>query len=207
MRTRRRRDPRTRRDLEVGRSVYTPRGLKIHRYRDHLRVTDMTNAGKRGKRVHELVVNPMYTLREYQSERVLRQAYAAIAPLGYAEARQKLARLASEYKLFRIEESSRRGVDVEPMATAIALKHAYNGSTVEIRATPYEFLVRHSQRIHAPGKTAHGFLQDTSYWQASKQDGARFYAWARQHLSRLSRITMPELRAVWDSLGVRYDSH
>ena len=34
--------------------VFTPQNLKIHRYRESVEITDMTNAGKRGKKVQQL---------------------------------------------------------------------------------------------------------------------------------------------------------
>jgi hypothetical protein len=197
-----------RRALEVGRGVFTEENLKIHRYRDHLRITDMTFAGKRGKTVKSLVVNPQY-LQDALANKVLDQAVKAIEGKNYAQAKAKLEELADKYPgLLKLEEATARGVDVEPMGTPIDLEKKFpDGTIISINSTPHEFLVKNSVVMRAPGKPADGFRQDTLYSNVKKQDGVIFYAWAKDNVSKLANMTMDDLRKTWDSLGVQYDYH
>lgn len=194
--------------LEVGRGVFTEENLKIHRYADHLRITDMTFAGKRGKTVKSLVVSPKY-LKEDLAQRVLQQAVKAIEGKNYAQAKAKLEDLTDQYPgLMTLTEGSARGVDVEPMGTPIDLEKKFpDGAIISINSTPHEFLVKNSVVMRAPGKPADGFRQDTLYSNRKKQDGVIFYAWAKDNVSKLANMTIHDLTKLWDSLGVGYDYH
>ena len=195
--------------LEEGRSVFTEENLKIHRYRDHLRITDMTFAGKRGKTVKTLVVEPEYSVKPDLADRVLKQAVTSIVGKNYAQAKAKLDELLDKYpQLLKLSESTARGVDVEPMGTPIELERKFDdGSSLEIKATPHSFLVNHSAMMRNLHADKPGFKQDTLYSERSKKDGIVFYAWAKDNISKLAKMTIMELRETWDKLGVGYDYH
>lgn len=194
-------------NLEVGRGIFTQENLKIHRFRDHIRITDMTFAGKRGKVVKSLAI-VQENLREDNTERVLQQAISSIQGMDYSQAKTKLETISEKYPgLFRLSESSQRGVDVEPMGTPVELERKFpNGTILRIKSTPHEFHVTNSVPLGgSSGKP--GFRQDTSYWGRSKKDGVVFFAWAKDNLSKLSKMTILELMELWHSLGVSFDQH
>lgn len=189
--------------LDAGRSTFTEGGLKIHRYSDNLQITDMANAGKRGKKVRQLYVGTGY-LPDAENDKILKDAVTQIIHMSYDNAKLHLEKMPG----LRVEEKELRGVDVEPMGTTINLEKKFpNGGEVRIQASPHSFQVVDSQPINSPGKPAHGFHQDTSYWPSKKQDAIIFYGWLKENTSKAGNMTMSELREVWHHLGVRYDSH
>jgi len=186
--------------LGPGESFFTG-SLKLHRFSDSLRITDMRNAGKRGKKVHDLVVVP----KTRDGGAVLQQISEAILDMDYDRAKAYLASLSSDVEL---HETELRGVDVEPVSTTFRLSKTFDdGSIVGIDASPHRFQVTHSTLISAPGKAAHGYRQNTNYWQVRKKDAQLFYSWLKEHLHAAGQMTMQELRKLWDEIGVKFDSH
>jgi hypothetical protein len=168
----------------------------------------MTNAGKRGKKVQELTLVPN-THDDALSEKIIKHAVSIIIPLSYDSAKSYLQGVQSSEKtsnLFGLSERLLRGVDVEPMGTKIELEKKFpDGTIVSVTASHHEFHVKHSQLIS--GKDFASFRQDTLYWSVGKLDGAIFYAWLKDNLSKAANMTMAELERVWQTLGVSYDSH
>jgi hypothetical protein len=189
--------------LGVGHGVFTNR-LKLHRFSDSLRVTDLTNAGKRGKKVREMTVEAG-TLDSARTDEILRRAAEHILDMDYDQAK---AALTAPSKKLQVHERELRGIDVEPSATTFRLSKTFpDGTILSIESSPYAFQVRNSTVISAPGKAAHGLRQDTSYWPRRKKDGQIFYDWLKTHLHAGGHMTMSELRHLWDELGVQYDYH
>lgn len=192
--------------LDKGRSMFNDKNLKLHRWSDSLEVTDMTNAGKRGKAVSIVHVRIPYDVRN--GDKVLDQCVNSVKDMNFDQAKAKLKDLQEKYKLFKLEEKTARGVDIEPAGTKIELAKTFpDGKTIRIEATPQSFMVKSSFPISAPGKPAHGMMQDTLYTPLDKKSGAVFYAWLKDNMSKAGSMTIDELRKTWDSLGVRWDSH
>ena len=186
--------------LGVGQSFFT-KHLKLHRYSDSLRITDMQNAGKRGKKVRELTVMAK-TRNEAAIDSLLKQAAESILDMDFSQAKRHL-----EGDPFELHERELRGIDVEPVGTTFLLSRTLpDGSIVAIDASPHTFLVRSSTLISAPNKAAHGLRQDTLYGPKSKKDGQVFYDWIKANLAKAGRMTIRELIKLWDALGVSYDS-
>ncbi len=195
-------------NLDVGRGVFTDHHLKLHRYRGSVEVTDMENAGKRGKRVRQLIiVAPL--MKDAESDAFLKGVTTDILPLSYDAAKKHLEGLLDQSpKAFELHERQMRGVDVEPEGTTIHLENKEpDGRILTIDASPHKFNVKDSAVIDAPGKAAHGFRQDTLYWSDNKKDGILFYGWLKANMSRAGKMNIFDLRKVWSELGVRYDSH
>jgi len=193
--------------LDIGRGVFTE-NLKIHRFSDSVRVTDMVNAGKRGKKVRELAIIAGYH-NDALKDKILKQAITSIVHMNYDQAKAHLEKIGDTHPgLFTLSETSMRGIDVEPMGTAFNLEKKFpDGEVIAIKASPHEFLVKDSKPIRAEGKPAHGMMQDTLYWNRGKESGIVFYAWMKENLSLAGNMNILELMKVWDSLGVRFDSH
>lgn len=200
-------------DVDIGRSVFTPANLKIHRYRESVEITDMTNAGKRAKKVQRMHVTVGHMAPEMVNV-ALKNLTSDIIHMNYAQVKAHVERIITEQKAqnihdgFRIDESTLRGVDVEPMGTTIEVQNKFpDGAWLRITTSPQNFHVTDSAVISAPGKAADGFHQDTSYWPVKKDDGAVFYVWAKNNLGKLHGMGIQDLIRVWNTLGVRYNSH
>jgi hypothetical protein len=199
--------------VDVGRTVFTPQNLKIHRYSESVEITDMTNAGKRGKKVEQMHV----TVGHMASELVdgtIKSLTTDILHMNYGQVKAHVEQIMHQQKAqgihdgFRLSEVTLRGVDVEPMGTTIEITNKFpDGGYLEIETSPHDFRVKDSTPIHAPGKPAHGLHQDTSYWPVKKPDGIAFYGWAKDNLSKLHGINIQQLINIWNQLGVHYDSH
>ncbi len=199
--------------LELGRETFTPQGLKFHHWHGSLSITDMTNAGKRGKKVRELRLIPD-THDDDLAIRIIQQGVNSTLHMNYDQAKAHLEQIQAKYPgaggrgIFKLDEQTYRGVDVEPMGTKLELTNKFpDGAWLRISASPQDFHVTDSAVISAPGKPAHGFHQDTSYWPVKKQDGAVFYTWLKENLSKAAHMTIQDLRKVWDEIGVRWNSH
>lgn len=199
--------------VEIGRTVFTPQNLKIHRYNDSVEVTDMTNAGKRGKKVQVMHINVGHMAREMANvamtnltTEILHMNYGQVkAHVEHIMAKQKAENI---YDGFRIDEVTQRGIDIEPMGTKLEVVNKFpNGAWLRINASPHEFHVTDSAVISAPNAAADGFHQDTNYWPVKKQDGILFYGWMKDNLSKVHAMTIQDLTQTWHALGVRYNSH
>lgn len=195
--------------LDIGRGTFTEH-LKLHRFHGSLRITDMENAGKRGKKVRELTVIAK-TNDDALEDKILKQAASSILHMKYDQAKSHLESILERDdhgSLFELHEVVYRGVDVEPMGTTLQLEKKFpDGSIVKIESSPHDFMVKSSTPINAPNKPAHGMYQDTSYWPAKKQDGIIFYGWLKDNLAAAGNMTIQDLFKVWADLGVRYNSH
>ena len=199
--------------LEVGGDFFTEH-LKLHHFHGSLTITDMTNAGKRGKKVRTLTMVPNSHGNDELAGKVIKHAVNSILHMTYDHAKAALEKVLQDQQgrgqvnLFELHETAVRGIDVEPMGITIKLEKKFpNGTIVSIHASPHEFRVTNSVVISAPGKTADGFRQDTNYWSVGKKDGILFYGWITDNLSHVANMTILDLQKVWDSLGARYDSH
>lgn len=197
--------------LGVGRSFFTQKNLKLHHYRGVLVVTDMTNAGKRGKVVRKLNVSTSRLQEDALSEKVLSQAAESILNFDYDQAKNHLEdvlKREGHESLFTLSESTEKGVDVEPMGTTLKLEKKFPDETiVRIQSSPHEFRVTNSQVMSAPGKAMDGMRQDTAYYGRGKKDGILFYGWLKDNLSKAANMTIYDLIKVWRELGISYDQH
>ena len=79
-------------DVEVGRGIFTPQNLKIHRYRESVEVTDMTNAGKRGKKVSVMHVS-VGSMASNMVDVALKNLTSEILHMNYAAAKNHVEKV------------------------------------------------------------------------------------------------------------------
>jgi len=178
--------------------------VRIHRYRGSFRITDLTNAGKRGKKVRELAVG--YRLLSDDDPKYDNLAKLLPHAGSYDEILRLFKDLKSddEGKDIWFQEVTLRGIDVNPGGTTKI--HLTTNQGLEITAEPQEFLVKRTVEHKSPSGGS-GFKQDTLYYSKSKKDAAPFYNWLKANLSEANKMGILELSALWDDLGVRYDFH
>lgn len=200
--------------IELGRTVEIG-SVRIHRYMDSFQVTDLTNAGKRGKRARVASLGATYA---YKGDRAAWMVSMGKA-LSCCESYDEIARLVSDILVdapgeIRFSEREARGVDVEPAGVQtieIAVGDAEQGMRIKASAT--DFSVMSHWRGSLPDGTR-GHRQDTGYYP-SGHCGKRvkaasckaFFGWLRANLSTVQGMTIGDLCRVWDGIGVRYTSH
>ena len=199
--------------LEVGRSFQNEK-IRVHRYRDQLRVWDITNAGKRGKKVPELTV---LLTRNYEGDPddwFKRQTAELIEtyskrPDPYGAFKALLRDLQVDFpEDINLHEEQLRGVDVEPYGEIFEFNIPLdNKSSLRVEASPNSFLVVNHAWVTREG-TDKGFFHDTSYRPVKVTDARAFYAWLKDNASKLKSFdNMDEFRDLWKTLNVQYDYH
>jgi hypothetical protein len=195
--------------IELGKTVELGT-VRIHRFADHFRVTDLTNAGKRGKRVAVAAFAPTYAYKGDRSEWMHNMAAALLHCSSFRAAQSLASDLLVDFPgELRFDVREERGVDVEPAGAQTLTIKTSNG--LEIKASERDFQVC-SRQFHGVTATRPGVAHDTLYWPAGTKTVARagaasFFAWLSANLSTVEAMTIGELRSQWEALGVRYDFH
>jgi hypothetical protein len=194
--------------------------VRIHRYADSLQITDLANAGKRGKTVKVLDVSPSFMSSTKNEEWIDGAArtmiglgsYDAIKSFAEEAARNLLAEAVNLPSKIRLSETERRGVDVNAAGTE---KIQISSPYVEITALPDSFSLLRPRRVGRADLAEGTFLagrggayyEETMYREAGKRDADLFYAWLKQNRAQAQRMTLNDFKVLWNELGVQYDSH
>ena len=186
--------------------------VRVHRYRGSFQVTDLTNAGKRGKQVMVMSLSPSFTFPGKPEDWMESMSKALSDYPSYDRIKAFIKDILHDYPgEINVYEKPVRGVDVNPGGTEkINIKTPHG---VEITALPSDFLVRSTvalreKRPWEPANDVPGqSFQDTLYAEVSKKDAAVFYNWLKANRSEAQRMSIEDLRKLWGDLGVRYDYH
>lgn len=190
--------------IDIGRTVNIG-NVRIHRYREQFQITDLTNAGRRGKKAR--IVN--VTLG-YGSQVPAAEHETWFDTLGKALVNQTSFEGVMNY-LRHVKESDPyldlsyrdvRGIDVEPTGPSISIK---TNTGLVIEASPNEGHVLNKQPLTHPATGKPNGYQDTNYYTRGRESAAIFFTWLRSNLSKANNLDMNELREVWNQLGVVYD--
>jgi hypothetical protein len=189
--------------------------VRIHRYADHFQVTDLTFAGKRGKKVRLMNISPTYAYKGDKSGWMDRVGDAMSDYRSYDQVKGFIKDMLADFPgEISINEYETRGVDVNPGGSERISIKTPNG--IEINALPDNFGLVFSYDIPDPedpdrpandsaGKSYRG--QDTLYYPKSKKDAAVFYNWLKANRAEVQKMTIQDFRKLWDTLGVRFDYH
>lgn len=180
--------------------------VRIHRYNDSFHIWDLTNAGKRGKRVNMMVVQPA-GYRANSSDWMDQQSkYIVLNARSYDSIKSYLAELGADQ--VTVSESQERGIDILPGdVKEIKLRWKVGEELLDMKASPLEFLISSSRPL--PGTTGGpGQRMATAYWPVKKADANLFYGWLRDNEAKVQTMTIQDIiREVWHKLGVNFDSH
>lgn len=180
--------------------------IRIHRYRDHFKVTDLTNAGKRGKKVKVFTAGPSYSYKGNHDEWMERLSKEISSYRTYDRAWAFFNGLLKDApREINLNEYVERGVDVLPGGT-----RKFNFKTpkdVEVMADPKDFTVINRWPLTDKDGKPTGQFHDTSYFPVNKKDALPFYAWLSANESKAKRMGIDEFRKLWREIGVRYDYH
>lgn len=183
---------------------------RIHRYADHFQVTDLTNAGKRGKKVRVMNLSPTYQYQGKPGDWMDRMSKVLPDYPSYDKIRALIADLLHDFPgEIDMREYEVRGVDVNPGGTEkIELANA-NG--IRVTALPDNFTLVSSWKLNkdAPANDSGAVenVQDTLYYPASKKDAKVFYNWLKANRPEAQKMTIDDFRKLWQSIGVKYDYH
>lgn len=184
--------------------------VRIHRYRDHFKVTDITNAGKRGKKCRAMTIGVVGYYYKGDPEAWMENMSKVLVDYKSYDKVKNLVKDLQEQFPHEIElnEYEERGVDVEPTGDKITIKSkGTDGSVLEVEAKSTEFRVLSKAPLtHSKTGDAIGF-QDTNYYSRDKAGAGSFYVWLQTNLSKVNSMTIGDLRSLWNDMDVKYDYH
>lgn len=191
--------------IEVGRTVNIG-DFRIHRYSEMFQITDLTNAGKRGKKVKILSVTLGHGSKVPHSEHETwfdELGKALVNQTSFDRVRAYLNHVKEGEPYLNWDTREVRGIDVEPTGNKITLK---TNTGLLVEAAPNEFRVLNKVPLIDKEGKQFGF-QDTNYYSKGKESAGVFFTWLQGNLSKVNTLSMNGLREVWDQLDIKWDSH
>lgn len=183
--------------------TYERGDLRIHRYMGSFRVTDVTNAGKRGKKVRQMSIGLSLT----KDHDPWYDNMAKMLPHmdSYDEVKRTIKDLQQQFpNEIWLEEQELRGIDVNPGGTTPIELTTNEG--LKIYADPLSFRVTRTVEFENKDKT-NRFKQDTTYYSVARKDAGPFYNWVKANLSEANKLDIEKFRKLCDDLKIRYDFH
>lgn len=173
--------------------------LRAHRYRDHVVLWDLTNAGKRGRKVARLTVTVTYSLNATAKDNVLEQLAVMIEGLrSFGVAASALGEYAmSNPHTLDLTSTEERGVDVQPAGVQ---KLVINTAKLSLEADPQDFTVRCKLDEHNEPTL-------TTPVKASRTAASAFYRWASENQDRITAMTYREVLQELMQLGIRFHDY
>ena len=188
--------------------------VRIHRYRDLFVATDLTNAGKRGKKVKEATIQLSYGVNKDRGQWMDSMSKAISDQRSYQEVISLVKDLLVDYPgEIDLTESEKKGVDVDPaglVEISIKTTPAKDGSYLEITSKPTDWRVKAVGFVDLPDDPP--IRMDTLYYPAGGKRSVKvgagiFNVWLRENLSKANKMTILDLKRVWRDLKVEYDYH
>jgi hypothetical protein len=170
---------------------------RIHRYSNSIVITDLANAGKRGKKVDSWVVMSRSGLNNDLPLESMAMEYILWAKRGVDGAKMK-AVIDEEQEAFgdtmTVYIRQERGVDVMPGGfEPFQLKT----NKIFVEVTPRDFTVKNLSDVN----------NDPTCIPASKgglKSIPTFYAWVKDNEAKLKGMDYGQVLSVMDNLGVKY---
>ena len=171
---------------------------RAHRYDTHIEITDLRNAGKRGKTCPRFFIsNPGYNTRGENLDPVAPFVLSAV--MADVSAETMWTTLADVGQLgLDLRRTEERGCDVDREPTL-----TIDGADARGTFTVREFYVTFSATLTRP-RDGSTFRHDTHLHGASRKDAAKAYAWAREHIGDLPRMSIQDFRAAMGKIGVQF---
>jgi hypothetical protein len=179
------------RTIQVG-TTQEVGSVRFHLYMGSLHATDLTNAGKRGKRVEKAVI--MHRYRDQDS--ILQDIFTFAAGKNFAQVVAVFQDYAENYPILEVHHRERRGVDVRPSDMEV-LK--VNGDFVSVRVDHESYTVRDKvDRNNEPTciPAANG-----------KRDVAVFYRWVMDNRQKVERMKYREVLEEMRKMGIKYHDY
>lgn len=171
--------------------------MHLHRYRDQIQVTDLTFAGKRGKRVDRFSVHDL----DFAHGGWAHDLVEAIEKASSYKAALALAKeMLEDYEgpgRPSVSEITLRGIDIPP---ADLKPVTLNGKHVWIKATPVDFIVRDKDDQNNMPTCIPAI-------RGGKKSIPVFYRWLLEHENHLDKMTFHEVTKAMGDAGIDYHSY
>lgn len=191
--------------LAFGGWVVVVGNIRIQRWNNSIKVWDLTNAGKRGKKVDGLSIWTKRNLPFEDERAFIGRLYERLQETHtLSEATADIKDYMEQYPdSLNLETFKERGIDVQPGgATSLRLT---TSTGCRIEATPLEWSLIHTEDFRGPkGNT---FQQDTIYTNDGRKSAQLFYNWLLGNTNKISKMTIQDFRELWTDLGIDYDYH
>lgn len=178
--------------LNVG-ETFENEHYRIHRYADSIKVMDLTNAGKRGKKVDAVTLYDFPRLSPVES--------TAMGYILWAKRNSPFSKMLEQAKEdaeilgCKIEVSAYRGVDVMPAGVKPV---EINGEHVYVEASPLRFIVRDKDdRNNEP----------TCIPRGNKKSLPVFYRWVKDNESRIRGMLFRDVLKEMEALGMDFHQY
>lgn len=173
--------------------------VRIHRFRPSIKVWDLTNAGKRGKKVRVLGIVVGHAMAfDNEEEAIGRLAGLIEMQQDYDSILGTIKDYLKDYpKDFTMHESEERGVDVMPAGFKPI---EINGDKVEVKVTLREFTVTNLEdQANLPKcvPTINGGLKEIP----------SFYRWVQDNTSKVRSMSYQEVQKAMKTLGLDYHEY
>jgi len=171
--------------------------MRIHRYRDHYVVWDLTHAGQRGKKVRRLSLLPKMT-----SQKADEMLQNWDKTLQHMESFDQVLRLFRDIQQdfpddFTIDVQELRGIDVMPAGTGpIKTKTPF----VEIEASPRDFTI--SDLIDTDNRP-----KCIPVSKGGQKSIAAFYRWVQDHGADIPHMHYRDILEALRSEGIQYHDY
>ncbi len=195
--------PKTAKVPSMGETVDSGK-VRIHRYRDSTHITDLTNAGKRGKKCQLLVITPPHRA-DYEGEEDFGNLLAGF--LGNVDSMNAVEVALDAFMEKHPEDAEGmgvrksedlRGVDVMPAGFAPI---RVRGKFVDVRVEGKDFQVSSVLDENINGTTC----------IPGMKGGAKtipaFYRWVKDNQAGILSMTFADMLAVMHTLGVQYHQY
>lgn len=194
--------------------------LRIHRFMDSVRIWDLTNAGKRAKRVDVAVVYDLDYIKgndiatawfeQWLSKTVAGSTFDQAVD-GIKQFMEKLERIGA-YPMPKFNQSQVKGIDVDP-PQSVMKKVEYNvvdtpGLTLTVFATPSRVAIREVTFIlNKEGKRG-TYLHDVTVGNTeNRKEKLALYSWVVMNESRLKQAqNLVGVKEMLKADGVPYDT-
>jgi hypothetical protein len=188
--------------LKVGETIENDK-LRIHRYRTVIQVTDLTNAGKRGKKVDRF---SLFRLEPYEKYPDLMKKIEFLGKeKDYKSALTKTKKALEEIKqevikrklsipLISFDEYTYKGVDIKPAGfKPIKVK----GKGVLIEADYDSFMVKNTDDIYNEETCIPAI-------RGKKTSINQFYRWLKDNQNKVKSMNFSDVTKEMDNAGINY---
>ena len=172
--------------------------VRIHRYSDNFTITDLTFAGKRGKKVQVMSISPSYYYKGKPEDWMENMSKALVEYRKYDQVKAFIKDLLHDFPgEINIEERSERGVDVTP--GGFRPLHV-TGKGVKIEVDYKDFsVVNVDDQFNLPTciPAIQGGLKSIPV----------FYRWVQDNMSAIKSMSFQDVLKAMDSLDVKYHQY
>lgn len=181
--------------IQIG-ETYEKGTLRVHRYRDVIFMWDLTNAGKRGKKVDRFVFHPAHQFSADEADNFLDRLGQM---LDHLDSFDRAVATIKDFLIdfpdsLRVTEGTERGVDIMPQGfKPLSIK----GEHVLVEVEYKSFRIKDLDDVHNE-ETCIPALK------GGLKDIPVFYRWVQDNQDRIPMMVFHDVLDAMGRLGIRY---